>query len=445
MKFAGMRNGMTKILKSPTYQVMSLTFIGLLIAWIGDILLAAILGTSQTTDALIVAISIPRLIDTVAREGTRQSLVPLFLERQKNLGEVKYHNFLNGVINLALVIGLILTILLEIIAPEILNLIAPGLSFAGKTEAIFFFRLAAPMILFAPTIAILSVMLNSQKRFGVVALRNTLAPVFIIVAIGLAQYFHQGIASWTALAYAVSSAIFFIMVFFDAKEIGYRHKWNVWTSQEDLASLSVAGYWPTLGFTVRQIALMVKTLLLPSLATVGGVSIVYFAQRVAFAIQTLVGVSIATTSLPTLTEYELAGNKSQLGLVLRKSLVRSLLITIPIVIAIVLFNHDIIASIYGRGSFESTSVTQTSQVFLWLGLSTILISLIPIFEALLYAKKDYKKVVFVMISMAVIEVFLCWLFWQWYSLVGIAVSVFIAAIIYVLVIFSLTTKQIFVK
>jgi putative peptidoglycan lipid II flippase len=445
MKLVSIRKGMNKILRSPTSQVMSLTFVGLAIAWIGDILLAAILGTGQTMDALVVAISLPRLVDTVAREGTRQSLVPLFLERQNVLGTVKYHRFINGVINLALVIGLVLTIVLEVLAPVILNLIAPGLSVAGKTEAVLFFRLAAPMILFAPTIAILSVMLNSQKRFGVVALRNTLAPIFIIIAICLAKYFHQGIAPWTALAYAISSGIFLIMVFFDAREIGYQHQWGVRTSKEDLASLSVAGYWPTLGFTIRQMALIVKTLLLPSLATVGGVSIVYFAQRVASAIQTLVGVSIATTSLPTLTEHELAGNKSQLGSVLRKSLSRSLLITIPIVIGIVLFNQDIITTIYGRGSFEASSVTLTSQVFLWLGLSTILVSLIPIFEAILYAKKAYKRVVFIMIGMAVIEVFLSWLFWQWYGLVGIAISIFVAAIIYVLMIFSLTSKQIFIK
>jgi putative peptidoglycan lipid II flippase len=73
------------------------------------------------------------------------------------------------------------------------------------------------------------------------------------------------------------------------------------------------------------------------------------------------------------------------------------------------------------------------------------VSLIPIFESVLYAKKAYKKVVVVMITMALIEVFLCWLFWQWYGLVGIAASVFVAAIIYVMIIFALTTKQIFIK
>jgi putative peptidoglycan lipid II flippase len=88
MKLVSIRKGMNKILRSPTSQVMSLTFVGLAIAWIGDILLAAILGTGQTMDALVVAISLPRLVDTVAREGTRQSLVPLFLERQNVLGNI---------------------------------------------------------------------------------------------------------------------------------------------------------------------------------------------------------------------------------------------------------------------------------------------------------------------------------------------------------------------
>ena len=436
MKILSIRQGINRTWRSPTARVMSLTFIGLLIAWIGDILLATILGTSQTTDALVVAISLPRLVDTIAREGTRQSLVPLFMERQQSLGNVRYYRFINGVINLALIIGSILTILLAILAPWIIHLIAPGLSVAGKAEATLFLRLAAPMILFAPSIAILSVVLNSQKRFGVVALRNALAPIFIIVAIFLAHYLNQSIAPLTALAYAISSAIFFVMVFFDARQIGYQHKWEILVSRKDLASLSIAGCWPTFGFTIRQIALMIKTLLLPSLATVGGVATIYFAQRVAFAIQTLVGVSIATTSLPTLTEHSLAGDKSKLASVLRTSLFRSLLITTPIAIAILLFNQDIIASIYGYGSFKTASINQTSQVFLWLGLSTILSSLIPIFEAVLYAQKAYKKVVFMMMGMAGVEVFLCWLFWQWYGLVGIAISVFAGAIIYVLTIFS---------
>ena len=445
MIFLKVRNRINQLGRSPTAKVMVLTFLGLLIAWGGDILIAAILGASQTTDALIVAVGLPRFVDTIAREGTRQSLVPLFLERQNSLGKAKYYQLISGVVNLALIVGIVLTILLELLAPWILNVIAPGLSLAGKTEATFFFRLTVPMLLFAPTIAILSVVLNSQKRFGVVALRNAIAPIFIIIAIGCAQYLQRNIAPWTALAYTVSSGIFFTLIFFDVKEIGYEHKWKAWISKQDLARLSLAGYWPTLGFTVRQIALMVKTLLLPSLATVGGVSIVYFAQRVSFAIQTLVGVSIATTSLPTLTEHELAGDNSKLGSVLRQSLFRSLVITTPIALFILLFNKEIIASIYGHGSFEAFSVLQTSQVFLWLGLSSILTSLIPIFEAVLYAKKAYKKVVFVMIGMAVVEVFLSWLFWKFYGLVGIAASIFFGSIIYVLIIFSLSTNQFFVK
>lgn len=441
MKLASIRQKIPRYLRSPTTAVMGLTFMGLAIAWGSDILLAAILGTSETTDALIVAITLPRLVDTIAREGTRQSLVPLFLERQNSLEKTTYYRFINGVVNLALVIGIILTVILEIFAPGILNLIAPGLSASGKAEATFFFRLAAPMILFAPTIAILSVMLNSQKRFGIVALRNALAPTFIVIAIVIARYWQQNIAPWTALAYTISSGIFLTMVFWDARQMGYRHKWKVRVSRQDLTQIAIAGYWPTFGFTVRQVAMIVKTLLFPSLAAVGGIATFYFAQRVAAAVQTLVGVSIATTSLPTLTEHEIAGNTSQVALVLRKSLVRSLAITIPIAIAILLFHQNAIAIVYGRGSFETASIAQTSQVFLWLGLSTILSSLIPIFEAVLYAKKAYKKIVMMMIGMAAIEVLLSWLFWQWYGLIGIAISVLVAAIIYVLTIFFLTNTQ----
>lgn len=441
MKLPSTKRFLKHFWQSQTARVMFLTFVGLLIAWISDILLAAILGTSQTTDALVIAVTLPRLVDTVAREGTRQSLVPLFIERQDTDKRSKYYQFISGIVNLALIIGVSLTVVVELLAPLILELIAPGLSVEGMSEAVLYLRLAAPTILFAPAIAILSVVLNSKKRFVVVAFRNALSPTFVIVAIILAQHWHKSVAPLTAFAYAISSAIFFILVFFDARTIGYRHNWKIWISKKDLVTLSMAGYWPTFGFAVRQIALMIKTLLLPSLAAVGGVSTVYFAQRIAFAIQTLVGVSIATTSLPALTEYELAGNQSKLSSILWRSLLRSLIITAPFAVGISLFSKDIITIVYSRGSFESASIAQTSQIFIWLGLSTVLISLIPIFEAVLYAKKAYKQVVLVMIGMAIFEVFLCWFLWQWYSLIGIAASFLLSAITYTVVILVLSIKQ----
>lgn len=426
--------------KSPTLRVMSLTFFGMLLAWVADILMAAKLGTSQTTDALIVALSLPRLIDTVSREGTRQSLVPMFMERRDALSHREYHRLVSGIVNLALVLGVSLTILLEILAPLIITGLAPGFSPEGRAQATFLFRVCAPMVLFAPGIAVFSVILNSQRRFSAVALRNAIAPGFVVAAIGLGWQ-QSSIALWIAYAYTLGFAGFFVLVFLDAFKAGHQHQWLAWAGKDDLLRLWQAGSLPTIGFVIKLGSNLVKSQMLPSLVAVGGVSTFYFAIRIVSAAQTIIGVSIATTSLPAMTEHDLAGHKSRLGSALRKNLTKTLLVSLPAVLFIVVSHGEIIRLLYGHGSFEATSIEQTSQVFLWLGLSLAFISLIPVLEAGLYAQRAYGLVVWSMVTMAFVGVALSWLFWQVWGLIGIAMSWPVMAIIYVILIIYLLHQK----
>ncbi|NEQ26144.1 MAG: hypothetical protein F6K28_45275, partial [Microcoleus sp. SIO2G3] len=328
---------------------MSLTFIGMLLGLLVDVMLAAKLGTSQGADALIIALSLPLLIDTVTREGTNFSMVPLIMERRANLSEVEFRHFASSLINLALALGIVLTILLEALAPWLAASLAPGFSVEGKAEATILLRVCAPLVIFAPGITVLSVLLNSRKRFSLAALRNTMAPAIVAVTICL-TWNREHTVLWVAVAYAVGFAAFFLSLFLCAKHTGHQHNWFAWVLRDDLARLWQTNSLPTLGFIMRQSSRLVERQL-ASLVAVGGVSAYYFAFRIFSAVQTLVGSSIATTSLPRMAEHGLVGNRTKLGAALRKNLIKVIVLTVPGAVLILLFHGEIISWVYGRGSF----------------------------------------------------------------------------------------------
>jgi len=418
-------NYVVKIWHSAAQRVMSLTFIGMLLGLLVDILIAAKLGTSQATDALVVALSLPFLIDTVTREGTNFSMMPLFIERRANLSEAEYHHFASRLINLALALGISMTVWLEALAPWIVAILAPGFSPEGQAQATILLRIGAPLIIFAPGITVLSVLFNSQKRFSLVALRNSMTPAVVVVTICLA-WNHNQIVLWIAAAYSIGFAAFFFTLFLGVHKAGHQHNWLARVSRDDLASLWQTNSLPTLGFVIRQGSRLVERQL-ASLVAVGGVASYYFAFRLASAVQSLIGSSLATTSLPRLAEHGLIGDKPRLAATLRKNLIRAALLTIPAVVLILLFHNNLIRGMYGRGSFNETSIQQTSQIFFCLGTGLVFFCLVPILQSGLYALKAYRLVFCNMFVIAMVNIFLAGLLSQKWGLVGIAIAVSLSA------------------
>lgn len=415
------------VYKSATQRVISLTFLGMVIGISVDILIAAKLGTGQTADALIIALSIPFFLDTVMRAGANHSMVPFFIERKSTLTKVEYHYFVSSLINLALTIGFIIVVLIEVLSPWIVSGLAPKLSTQGKIESAFLLRICAPMVIFAFGISILSPLLNSQKLFIPVALRNAMTPAVVVVAIGLTWNWGNT-ALWIAAAYTVGFAGFFLTLFLHIQRTGNRYYWSAWVSQEDLSHFWAVVSLPTLGFIIRQGARLVERLL-ASLVSVGGVAAYYFAFRIFSALQTLLGYSLLTIGLPDMTGYGLAGDKARLAAQLRQSLVRCLLLSLPTTTFILVFHVEIIRWAYGRGAFSEVSIQQTSSVLFWLALGLVFFCMIPVLQSGLYAQRAFHLIFRNVVTVTCMHIALAWLFSKWYGLAGIAMAVSLSSVL----------------
>jgi murein biosynthesis integral membrane protein MurJ len=404
---------------------MSLTLVGLALGFLVDVLIAAKLGTGQTADALVIALTLPILIDTVFRQGTRHSLVPLFVEADSSLGKEEFQRFVSGLLNLGCVLGVMVVGMIEVLAPWIVLGLAPGLAPESRAESILLLRLCAPLIFFTIGCTIMGVYLNSRRRFNPVALRNVLTPGVILCVI-LLSWRSEHVAVFVATAYTIGFAGFFFTLFMDLRRTGHRHIWLAWTTREDLSRLKSAAFLVTLGILLRN-ALRILERFLASLVTVGGISSYYFAYRLVSALQTLIGGSIATTALPSMTTHDIRGDKARLVRALRRHITRTLLLSLPLFLLLVIFHHRIISFVYGRGNFGEESVHMTSQILFWLGFGLLFWCLGPVFQSGLYAQRAYHLIFRNTILVLLVNVGLAVVLSQLWGLIGIAVATTLSA------------------
>jgi murein biosynthesis integral membrane protein MurJ len=408
--------------------------LGMILGLITDVLYAARFGTSETADVLIVSITLPLLFDTITREGTRLSLVPVFVHKRNNSTPAHYWKYLSGLLNLAMVFGIVLWGITVVFSSYIIGFIGPGLDEISVETGSIFLQNAGLSVFLIPSIAVLSISLNSSKIYNVVALRNSITPTVVILTM-LITWENQKILYSLAWAYSLSFLIYFGILVLSNAHIGFRYSLNL-PNKESLSELRSAISWPTLGFMIRQSSRVVEKMIASSLM-VGGVSSYHYAFRIFSSIQTIIGSSIATTSLP-----EIAGVKDiQIRKTLRIKLKRILWITVPIAVFFLVFNHMVIRIIYFRGGFDQLSIETTSDLLFWLAFGVIFVCMIPILNAVLYALSEFRYAFLNMLIMSIINVTLGYLLSIYLGIIGIGMAISITSTVSVLSLLLFLNKK----
>ena len=415
-----------KLLRSSTQRVMSLTLVGMILALAVDVLLAARFGASARLDALVIALTLPQFLDTVMREGTKFALVPLLIRRREALGEREFDRRVSGLLNLALLVGAGLATLAYGGAPAVVRTIGAGLSAESRAEAADLLRLAAVVLAAVPGISLLAALLNSQRRFQLVALRNAMAPAVVSTTL-LVGWRSDDLLAWVAGGYALAAAGYLALLFGAARAASLlRYDVRALPSRDDLRDVRAALSYPTAGVLVAQLSRVAERAL-ASLAAPGGVSAYYFAFRLFSATQTLIGMSVATTSLPTLVEERRAGTEA-FERSWRRAVRVALSLSVPFALVTALFHRDLVRLVYAHGAFDAATVDTTGTILLCLSLGLAVYCVHPVLQSTLFALDDLRAVGMSKILTAACNVAIAAALSAWIGLPGIALGVSIAAL-----------------
>lgn len=417
-----------RLLQHKTFSVMVITFAGMgLSLLVRAILIPRRFGFTGTADELTAALIIVLVVDTIVREGAKFSLVPLFVTREKEMTRTEYRRFTNSLLFFLLGVGFGVFVLIELLAPWI----AGGLlrqSTINVQKGTTLLRLCAPLIIFGCGSTVLGAFLNSQQHFKTVALRNTL-PAGIAAIVFLFLWNTQNLENWIAVAYTAGFIAYFGWLCIGAYQTGHRYE-VTGISLDTLRSLRNAVTLPTLGFAIRQITnrLLVEIYLVSQLGQ-GVITLYNSAFRIFSALQTLIGISIATTGLPDMATDDAVNDKQKLARTLKLNTRTAIIISFPVVLLLLIFHRKISWLLYGRGDFDDVSIELIGQLLFWLSTGMLFSCLIPVLNAGLYAQKAYRFVFANMVTMAVLNFLIAYGLIQTWSILGVAFSVSITALL----------------
>ncbi len=374
-----------------TLTISSFTLMSRVFGFIRDILIASLLGTSNTADAFFVAFRIPNLFRRLLGEGALSAaFIPVFTHYHLKASPKEAKEFMNSAISLFLTVLILLVLMGELFTPWLVKITAPGFSSIPQKMllTISLTRITFPYILFIGLAILIMALLNALHRFAVPAFSPVLLNLSMISAILLAYK-----KPWAvhALAWAVVTGGVLQLSLHASS--AYRMGWRLRPSLRPLhpgVLETVTLMLPSVvGLTVNQINTFVDTIL-ASLLPAGSISYLYYANRLVQFPLGLFGIALGTAILPTFSQQQTLNEREALRETFTFGLTLVLFITLPALVWLLIFATPVISVLFQRAAFTWRSAQATGQALFCYALGLGAFAMVKVVVPVFYSQKDMK-------------------------------------------------------
>ena len=362
----------TSILKTASI-VGGLTLVSRILGYVRDMMIASFLGATIYADAFIVAFRIPNLARRLFGEGSLSVLfVPVFSQYLSNGDRAQAFALAQAALRLLTVFLTITVILGVLLAPLIVNLMAPGFErFPEKLAlTIDLTRIMLPYLLFVSLVALSMALLNSLNHFTAPALAPSLLNLVMIAALLTGALFgSERNVQVILLAFGVvlggGCQLLLQLPFLWRCGIGFQ-----WFGALLHPGLKKIGWlvFPTIfGSAVYQINILVGTMLASQLPE-GSISYLYYADRLIQFPLGIFAVAMGTAILPSLSRQAACQDLKQLRSTFVDALCLIFFLTIPATIGLIVLREPIVMLLFQRGAFDVRTSQLTADALLYYGI-----------------------------------------------------------------------------
>lgn len=368
-----------------------------------DRILASRLGASDVLDVYYISFQIPDFIFNLLVIGAISSVfIPVFIEYESKKGLEQAWKLTSNFLNILTALLLVFVGSMFILAPFLLDLIAPGFSEEKRSMAVLFTR----VMMFSPLIFGVSMIagsvLQSLNRF----LSFAMAPLAYNLGIIIGVLFLEPLFGPLGLAEGVVlGAVLHLAIQLPAlKRTGFKWFWIFDTADEGLRKILKLIAPRSLGLAAVQI----NWIVLNSLATtlgIGVVSSLNFAYNLHFVPIALIGISMAIASFPVISKDALSG-REVLSPRVFKILNQILFVIIPLSFIFAYMKNDIVAILLGAGMFGPKEIGMTAGLLGFFMIGVFAQSIIPVLARSFYAMQNTLIPVMASIISVAFNVFL---------------------------------------
>lgn len=392
-----------------------------------DRLLASTFGAGNTLDVYYAAFRMPDLIYNLIIVGALSSaFIPVFTSLISNDKESEAWEMANGIINIALSVLAILSVVLVVFAPAVIKIITPGFGPEKMAQTVVFTRIMFLSPLLLGVSGILGGMLTSYKRF----LTYSLAPLLYNLGIIIGILALVPIMGPIGLAWSVVLGAFLHLCsqYLFVRQLGFRHVWSIASNfcNREVRKVFVLMIPRTMGIAVNQINLFVITIFASLLAS-GSLAVFNFAQNLQSVPLGLVGISFSVAVFPTLSGLFAKKKNEDFVAAFSETFRQIIFFVIPISVFMLLLRAQIVRVVLGAGKFDWEDTTLTFQCLGIFALSLFAQSITPLLARTFYAMHNTKTPFYIALVSEAVNIMAVIFFIGRYQVLSLAIAFSLAA------------------
>ena len=376
------------------FTVGGWTLVSRVMGFVRDILIAAYLGAGPMAEAFLVAFSLPNMFRRFFAEGAfNMAFIPLFSKKLESGDDPK--GFAQDAFAGMFVILSMFTALGVIVMPWLVTAMASG--FRGDERfdlAVLYGRIAFPYILLISLAALVSGVLNANRRFVAAAAAPVLLNLVFIAGILITGL--TGPSATDAIAARIGQTLAWcvpvggiaqlVLVWWAASRAGFRLTLRRPRFTPELKKLALIAAPAALAGGVVQINLLVGRQVASFYD--GAIAWLNYADRLYQLPLGVVGIAIGVVLLPELSRRLAATDTAGGRYAFNRAAEMALTLTVPCAVAFVVIPLPVVATLFQRGAFGPDDSAATALTLAVYGLGLPAFVLQKVLQPLFFARED---------------------------------------------------------
>lgn len=319
---------------------------------------AAAFGAAATTDAYFMATSTGELLAKILLGGALTSVfLPFFVEHLTHNDAPRAWRLFSSLFTLALGAFLVLGTLLELLAPLLVRVLAPGFDPGTQALTVLLLRIVFPAYLFSFLTDLATVPLHAHRRFGLPAVSRLVVPTLsLFLLLSLAAQI--GIRT-LAFGMLGGSLLQLMLLLVSLRRSGYSVQLDRPWSNPDVAR--------TLRLTLPFIFSILAAhgagavyRILVSLEPPGSLASLKFAEKIFQMANVLFVSTITQIAFPAFARAVASGTVEEVRARVRSASRVVLFFALPLTVGVVLLRIPLVRMLYERGAFTAEATATTA-------------------------------------------------------------------------------------
>ena len=388
-----------------------------------DIMLGAFLGGGLLADAFLVALRLPNHFRAIFGEGAfNAAYVPTYAHILATEGSEPAHRFSSHIFTLLLASQIVLLAFAWAFMPFIVDLLAPG--FRGNPEkfalAVTMTRITFPYLLFITINTLQAGTLNANGHFAAAAFAPVLLNLTTILFLSATLLFpNAGIAA--SFGTLVSGALQVMMTGYAAWRAGLLEHLTRPELTADVRRFFARLGPAIIGSAGPQIAVFADTIIASMLPT-GGLSSVYYADRMYQLPIGVIGIAAGTVLLPEMSRLLASGDHVGALHAQNRTMALSLVLTAPFFVAFIMIPEWIMRAVFNHGAFTGQDADASAAVLEAYGFGLMAVVLTRSAVASFQAKGDTRTPMLITLASYALNIALKVLLFRDFGAVGLAAA-----------------------